>query len=54
MIIGRHRGRFADGGMAFEALNQAGHLRSDIIVVLNARDVISKNSGGWQAISTGS
>jgi len=35
------------GGMAFEALNHAGHLRSDIIVVLNDNEMsISKNVGG--------
>ncbi|MEN6615741.1 MAG: 1-deoxy-D-xylulose-5-phosphate synthase [Syntrophorhabdus sp.] len=35
------------GGMSFEALNHAGHLRSDIIVVLNDNEMsISKNVGG--------
>jgi 1-deoxy-D-xylulose-5-phosphate synthase len=35
------------GGMAFEALNHAGHLGSDIIVVLNDNEMsISKNVGG--------
>ncbi len=35
------------GGMAFEALNHAGHLRSDLIVVLNDNEMsISKNVGG--------
>jgi 1-deoxy-D-xylulose-5-phosphate synthase len=34
------------GGMAFEALNHAGHLKSDIIVVLNDNEMsISKNIG---------
>ncbi|HVN95091.1 MAG TPA: 1-deoxy-D-xylulose-5-phosphate synthase [Syntrophorhabdaceae bacterium] len=34
------------GGMAFEALNHAGHLRSDIIVILNDNEMsISKNIG---------
>ena len=35
------------GGMSFEALNHAGHLRSDLIVVLNDNEMsISKNVGG--------
>ncbi len=35
------------GGMAFEALNHAGHLRSDLIVILNDNEMsISKNVGG--------
>lgn len=34
-------------GMAFEALNHAGHLRADMLVVLNDNDMsISKNVGG--------
>lgn len=34
------------GGMAFEALNDAGHLKSDVIVVLNDNEMsISKNIG---------
>ncbi|HOV90500.1 MAG TPA: 1-deoxy-D-xylulose-5-phosphate synthase [Syntrophorhabdaceae bacterium] len=34
------------GGMAFEALNHAGHLKSDIIVILNDNEMsISKNIG---------
>ncbi|HEY3278538.1 MAG TPA: 1-deoxy-D-xylulose-5-phosphate synthase [Syntrophorhabdaceae bacterium] len=34
------------GGMSFEALNHAGHLRSDIIVILNDNEMsISKNIG---------
>jgi len=34
------------GGMAFEALNQAGHLRKNLIVVLNDNEMsISKNVG---------
>jgi len=34
------------GGMSFEALNHAGHLKSDIIVVLNDNEMsISKNIG---------
>src|SRR6266568_5364899 len=34
------------GGMAFEALNQAGHLRQNLIVVLNDNEMsISKNVG---------
>ena len=34
------------GGMAFEGLNQAGHLKSDLIVVLNDNEMsISKNVG---------
>jgi 1-deoxy-D-xylulose-5-phosphate synthase len=35
------------GGMAFEAMNNAGHLNTDIIVVLNDNEMsISKNIGG--------
>ena len=38
------------GGMSFEALNHAGHLRSDLIVVLNDNEMsISKNVGGLSA-----
>jgi 1-deoxy-D-xylulose-5-phosphate synthase len=38
------------GGMAFEALNQAGHLRKDLIVVLNDNEMsISKNVGAFSA-----
>jgi 1-deoxy-D-xylulose-5-phosphate synthase len=38
------------GGMSFEALNHAGHLRSDIIVVLNDNEMsISKNVGAISA-----
>lgn len=38
------------GGMAFEALNHAGHLKSDIIVVLNDNEMsISKNIGALSA-----
>jgi len=34
------------GGMSFEALNHAGHLKSDIIVILNDNEMsISKNIG---------
>lgn len=34
-------------GMAFEALNHAGHLRADMLVILNDNDMsISKNVGG--------
>ncbi len=34
------------GGMAFEALNHAGHLKSDVIVILNDNEMsISKNVG---------
>ena len=36
------------GGEAFEGLNNAGHLRSDLIVVLNDNGMsIGKNVGGW-------
>lgn len=36
------------GGIAFEALNQAGHLRKDLIVVLNDNEMsISKNVGAF-------
>jgi 1-deoxy-D-xylulose-5-phosphate synthase len=35
------------GGMAFEALNHAGHLRKDLVVVLNDNEMsISRNVGG--------
>ncbi len=35
------------GGMSFEALNHAGHLKSDIMVILNDNEMsISKNIGG--------
>jgi 1-deoxy-D-xylulose-5-phosphate synthase len=38
------------GGMAFEALNHAGHLKSDVIVVLNDNEMsISKNVGALSA-----
>lgn len=38
------------GGMAFEALNHAGHLKCDIIVVLNDNEMsISKNIGALSA-----
>jgi len=38
------------GGIAFEALNQAGHLRKDFIVVLNDNDMsISENVGAFSA-----
>ncbi len=38
------------GGMSFEALNHAGHLKSDIIVVLNDNEMsISKNVGALSA-----
>ena len=38
------------GGMAFEALNHAGHLRSDLIVILNDNEMsISKNVGALSA-----
>ncbi len=38
------------GGMAFEALNQAGHLRKNLIVVLNDNEMsISKNVGAFSA-----
>ena len=38
------------GGMAYEALNQAGHLKSNIIVVLNDNDMsIAKNVGAMSA-----
>ena len=36
------------GGMAFEALNQAGHLKKDLIVILNDNEMsISKNVGAF-------
>jgi len=34
------------GGMCFEALNQAGHLKSDLIVVLNTNDMSISQSVG--------
>jgi 1-deoxy-D-xylulose-5-phosphate synthase len=38
------------GGMAFEALNQAGHLKIDIIVILNDNEMsISKNIGAMSS-----
>lgn len=38
------------GGMSFEALNHAGHLKSDVIVVLNDNEMsISKNVGALSA-----
>jgi len=38
------------GGMAFEALNQAGHLKSDVIVILNDNEMsISKNIGAMSS-----
>lgn len=38
------------GGMAFEGLNQAGHLRKNLIVVLNDNEMsISKNVGAFSA-----
>ena len=38
------------GGMAFEALNHAGHLKSDVIVILNDNEMsISKNVGALSA-----
>lgn len=38
------------GGMAFEALNHAGHLKSDIIVILNDNEMsISKNIGAMSS-----
>jgi 1-deoxy-D-xylulose-5-phosphate synthase len=41
------------GGMAFEALNHAGHLQSDIIVILNDNEMsISHNVGGLSAYLT--
>ncbi|MFH1904542.1 MAG: 1-deoxy-D-xylulose-5-phosphate synthase [bacterium] len=36
------------GGMAFEALNHAGHIKKDIIVILNSNEMsISHNVGAW-------
>ncbi len=36
------------GGMAFEALNHAGHIKKDIIVILNSNEMsISQNVGAW-------
>jgi len=38
------------GGMAFEALNQAGHLKKNLIVILNDNDMsISKNVGAFSS-----
>ncbi len=38
------------GGMSFEALNHAGHLKSDIVVILNDNEMsISKNVGALSA-----
>jgi 1-deoxy-D-xylulose-5-phosphate synthase len=38
------------GGMAFEALNQAGHLKKNVIVILNDNEMsISKNVGAFSA-----
>jgi 1-deoxy-D-xylulose-5-phosphate synthase len=38
------------GGMSFEALNQAGHLKSDLIVILNDNEMsISKNIGAMSS-----
>jgi 1-deoxy-D-xylulose-5-phosphate synthase len=38
------------GGMAFEALNQAGHLKSDLIVILNDNEMsISRNIGAMSS-----
>ncbi len=38
------------GGMAFEALNHAGHLKSDLIVILNDNEMsISKNIGAMSS-----
>ncbi len=38
------------GGMAFEALNHAGHLKTDVIVILNDNEMsISKNVGALSA-----
>lgn len=38
------------GGMAFEALNHAGHLKSDIVVILNDNEMsISRNVGALSA-----
>jgi 1-deoxy-D-xylulose-5-phosphate synthase len=38
------------GGMSFEALNHAGHLKSDVIVILNDNEMsISKNVGALSA-----
>ena len=37
------------GGMAFEALNHAGHLKKELIIILNDNNMsISKNVGGLQ------
>ncbi|MDO9464088.1 MAG: 1-deoxy-D-xylulose-5-phosphate synthase [bacterium] len=36
------------GGMAFEALNHAGHIKKNIIVILNSNEMsISRNVGAW-------
>jgi len=38
------------GGMAFEALNQAGHLKKNLVVILNDNEMsISKNVGAFSA-----
>jgi len=38
------------GGMAFEALNQAGHLKKNLIVILNDNEMsISKNVGAFSS-----
>lgn len=38
------------GGMAFEALNQAGHLKKDLIVILNDNEMsISRNVGAFSS-----
>jgi deoxyxylulose-5-phosphate synthase len=39
------------GGIAFEALNQAGHLRKNLIVVLNDNEMsISENVGAFSSL----
>ncbi len=36
------------GGMAFEALNHAGHIKENVIVILNSNEMsISQNVGAW-------
>ncbi|MCK5595597.1 1-deoxy-D-xylulose-5-phosphate synthase, partial [bacterium] len=36
------------GGMAFEALNHAGHIKKNLIVILNSNEMsISQNVGAW-------
>ena len=38
------------GGMAFEALNQAGHLKKNLVVILNDNEMsISKNVGAFSS-----